>query len=36
MFWAAMTYGRFDRAVAPELAEIPVEFDRAAVVDQVS
>ena len=36
MFWAAMTYGRFDRAVTPELAEIPVEFDRAAVVDQVS
>jgi uroporphyrinogen-III decarboxylase len=36
MFWAAMTYGRYDRQIAPELAEIPIEFDRAAVVDQVS
>ena len=36
MFWAAMTYGRYDRQIDPELAEIPIEFDRAAVVDQVS
>ncbi|MFW5689264.1 MAG: uroporphyrinogen decarboxylase family protein [Spirochaetota bacterium] len=36
MYWAAMTYGRFDRAVSPELASIPVEFDRSVVVDQVS
>ena len=36
MFWAAMTYGRYDRQIDPELAKIPIEFDRAAVVDQVS
>ncbi len=36
MFWAAMTYGRFDRNIPEELAEIPIEFDRALVVDQVS
>lgn len=36
MYWAAMTYGRYDRVVAPDLAEIPLEFDRHALVDQVS
>jgi hypothetical protein len=36
MFWAAMTYGRYDRAVPPDLADIPVEFDRRAIVDQIS
>ncbi|TVQ19775.1 MAG: hypothetical protein EA382_15990 [Spirochaetaceae bacterium] len=36
MFWAAQTFGRFDGAVDPALRDIPIEFDRAAVVDQVS
>ena len=36
MFWAAQTFGRFDGAVDPALRDIPIEFDRATVVDQVS
>ena len=36
MFWAAMTFGRYDGSVAEELAAIPIEFDRSVVVDQVS
>jgi hypothetical protein len=36
MFWAAMTFGRYDGEVPGELSSIPVEFDRAVVVDQVS
>ena len=36
MFWAASVYGRFDGDVPPDLAAIPIEFDRLSVVDQVS
>ena len=36
MFWAASMYGRFDGEVRAQLADIPLEFDRLSVVDQVS
>ncbi len=36
MFWAAQTFGRFDGEVDAELNAVPIEFERAHVVNQVS
>jgi uroporphyrinogen-III decarboxylase len=36
MFWAAMTFGRYDGGVPAHLADVPIDFDRSLAVDQVS
>lgn len=36
MYWAAQTFGRFDGKIDEALAAVPVDFDRAQLVDQVS
>jgi len=36
MSWAAQEYGRFDGSVRSDLDAIPIEFDRKAIVNQIS
>jgi uroporphyrinogen-III decarboxylase len=36
LLWAAMEYGKLDGTVRPELETIPIDFDRTALVDQIS